>query len=81
MENNSGPKAGLEGVIEDAKGKIKELIGMITGRRDVEAEGETQQEKARSERKAAEHEAKAEGARARATKKEAEQRLRQERAD
>jgi len=71
MDKDSGPKAGLEGVVEDVKGKVKEIIGRVTGRRDVEAEGETQQEKASSERDAAAHEAKAEAARARATKKEA----------
>jgi uncharacterized protein YjbJ (UPF0337 family) len=81
MDKDSGPKAGLEGVVEDVKGKVKEIIGRVTGRRDVEAEGETQQEKASSERDAGAHEAKAEAARARATKKEAEQRLRQERKD
>jgi uncharacterized protein YjbJ (UPF0337 family) len=79
VEKNSGPKAGLGGVVEDVKGKVKEVFGRVTGRRDVEAEGETQQEKASSERDAAEHEAKADAARARATKKEAEQRLRQQR--
>jgi uncharacterized protein YjbJ (UPF0337 family) len=81
VDKDSGPKAGLEGVVEDVKGKVKEIIGRVTGRRYVEAEGETQQEKASSERDAAAHEAKAEAARARATKKEAEQRLRQERKD
>jgi uncharacterized protein YjbJ (UPF0337 family) len=79
MERDSGPKAGFEGLVEDVKGKVKEVIGRVTGRRDVEAEGETQQQKARSEREVAEHEAKADAARVRATKKETEQRLHQER--
>jgi len=56
-------------------------LAELTGRRDVEAEGETQPTKASSERDAPEHEAKAEAARARATKEEAEQRLCQERHD
>jgi uncharacterized protein YjbJ (UPF0337 family) len=81
MDKDSGPKAGLEGVVEDIKGKAKEVIGRVTGRRDVEAEGETQQEKASAEREVAEHEARAEAGRAEATKKEAEQRLHQERPD
>jgi len=81
MDKDSGPKAGLQGVVEDVKGKVKEVIGRVTGRRDVEVEGEAQQDKASSERDAAAHEAKAEAARARATKKEAEQRLRQKRQD
>jgi uncharacterized protein YjbJ (UPF0337 family) len=79
MEKDSGPKAGAEGIVEDIKGKAKEVIGKVTGRGDVEAEGEAQQDKASSERDVAEHEAKAEAARAAATKKEAEQRLHQER--
>jgi uncharacterized protein YjbJ (UPF0337 family) len=66
------------GMLEDLKGKAKEVVGRMRGRRDVEAEGRTQQDKARSERDVAEHEAKAETARAEAAKKEAEQRLRQE---
>lgn len=81
MDKDSGPKAGLAGIVEDIKGKAKEVIGRASGRRDVEAEGKTQQEKASSERDVAEHEANAEAARAEATKKEAEQRFRQERPD
>jgi uncharacterized protein YjbJ (UPF0337 family) len=78
MERDSGPKAGFEGLVEDVKGKVKEVIGWVTGRSDVEAEGQTQQQKARSEREVADYEARAEAARARATKKEAEQRLHQD---
>jgi uncharacterized protein YjbJ (UPF0337 family) len=79
MERDSGPKAGFEGIFEDVKGKVKEVIGRVTGRRDLEAEGETQQDKASAKREVAEHETKADAARANATRKEAEQRLRQER--
>jgi uncharacterized protein YjbJ (UPF0337 family) len=79
MDRDSGPKAGFEGIFEDVKGKVKEVIGRVTGRRGVEAEGEAQQDKASAKRDIAEHEAKAETARAKATRKEAEQRLHQER--
>jgi uncharacterized protein YjbJ (UPF0337 family) len=81
MAKDSGPKAGTEGIVEDIKGKAKEVFGKVTGRGDVEAEGEAQQDKASSERDVAEHEARAEGARAAVAKKEAEQRLHQERQD
>jgi uncharacterized protein YjbJ (UPF0337 family) len=79
MPKDNGAKAGFEGIVEDVKGKVKEIIGSVTGRPDVEAEGETQQAKARSRRKSVEHEAKAEAARADATTREAEQRLHQQR--
>jgi uncharacterized protein YjbJ (UPF0337 family) len=81
MQRDSGPKSGLEGIFEDLKGKVKEVVGRVTGRRDVEAEGETQQDKASAKRDVAEQEAKAEAARAKATRKEAEQRFHQERQD
>jgi uncharacterized protein YjbJ (UPF0337 family) len=61
-----------------SRATYKEVIGRVTGRRVVEAEGEAQKKKASSKRDA---EAKAEAARSRATKNEAEQRLRQERLD
>jgi uncharacterized protein YjbJ (UPF0337 family) len=76
-EKDSGPKAGAKGVIEDVKGKAKEAVGVVTGREDVEREGEAQQEKAAAQRDVAKKEAQAERARAEADAHEAEQRAHQ----
>jgi uncharacterized protein YjbJ (UPF0337 family) len=75
---DNGPKAGLEGVVEDVKGKAKEVAGTVTGREDLRDEGRAQQDKAASEREVAEHEAKAEKARAEAEVDEARQRSHQD---
>jgi uncharacterized protein YjbJ (UPF0337 family) len=72
MAENSGPKEGIKGVVEDAKGKAKEAVGTVTGRDDLVREGKAQQDKAEAERDAAKKEAEAESARAGA--KAAEQR-------
>jgi len=74
----SGPKSGVKGVVEDVKGKAKEVAGTVTGNEDLEGEGRAQQDKAQSEREVAEHEAKAEKARAEASKDEARERSHQE---
>ena len=75
--NESGPKAGAKGIIEDVKGKAKEVAGEVTGHEDLEREGRAQQDKAASERDVAEHEAKADAARAEAEADEARQRAAQ----
>ena len=31
-EKNSGPEEGIKGVVEDVKGKAKEVTGTVTGR-------------------------------------------------
>ncbi len=33
---DSGPKAGVEGIVEDVKGKVKQVIGEITGNEGLE---------------------------------------------
>ena len=76
-EKSSGPKSGLKGVVEDVKGKAKEATGVVTGRDDLEREGEAQQRKAESEREVAKREAQADAARAEASAHEAEQRANQ----
>ena len=76
--NESGPKAGAKGVIEDIKGKVKEVAGEVTGKESLEREGRAQQDKAANEREVAEHEAKAEAARRKAEGDEARQRAAQE---
>jgi uncharacterized protein YjbJ (UPF0337 family) len=76
--SDSGPESGAKGVVEDLKGKAKEVIGEVTGDKSKEREGQAQQDKARSERDVAEHEAKAEAARSEASVHEAEQRMHQD---
>jgi uncharacterized protein YjbJ (UPF0337 family) len=44
MEKDSRRRAGLEGIVEDVKGKVREVIGRVTGRGDVEAEDEAKPE-------------------------------------
>lgn len=76
-DHKSGPKAGLSGVVEDVKGKAKEVIGSLTGDESKQQEGEAQQDKARAEREVAKKEAAAEKERAAADAAEAEQRVAQ----
>jgi len=77
MDKDSGPEAGAKGVVEDLKGKAKEVIGEVTGDDSKEREGRAQQEKAQSERDVAKHEAEADAARSEAAVHEAEQRSHQ----
>jgi len=76
-DKDSGPEAGLKGVVEDVKGKAKEAVGSVTGNKDLEQEGEAQQDKAAAEREVAAKEAEADKARAKSEAKEAEQRAHQ----
>ncbi len=76
-EKDSGPKAGMHGIVEDVKGKAKDVVGKVTGNKDLEREGQAQQDKAEAEREVAVKEAEADKARAEATAKEAEQRAHQ----
>ena len=61
-----GPEAAVKGVVEDAKGKLKEAVGSLTGDDSTKQEGQAQQEKAAAEREVAVHEAEAEKSRAKA---------------
>lgn len=63
-DKNTGPEAGISGIVEDVKGKAKEAVGTVTGRDDMVREGEAQQDKAGAERDVAKKEAEAESARA-----------------
>jgi uncharacterized protein YjbJ (UPF0337 family) len=74
---DTGPQAGLKGVVEEVKGRVKQAAGALTGNQDLRKEGEAQQHKADAQRDVAEQEAKAEAARARSKAHEAEQRSRQ----
>jgi uncharacterized protein YjbJ (UPF0337 family) len=75
--SESGSKSGAKGVVEDVKGKAKEVVGNVTDNEDLAAEGKAQQDKAANQREVAEHESKAEGARAKAAADEARERAAQ----
>lgn len=77
MADNSGPREGVKGVVEDAKGKLKEGVGTVTGRDDLTEEGKAQQDKAEAQRDAARKEAEAEKARGEAKAEEARQKSHQ----
>ena len=77
MANESGPKAGVEGGVEDVKGRAKEAVGAVTGDESLKLEGEAQQDKAAAQRDVAAKEAEAEKARVEASAAEAEQRSHQ----
>ncbi len=76
-DNETGPEAGLSGIVEDIKGKAKEVAGNVTGNENLKDEGEAQQDKAEADRDVAKNEAEAEKARAEAEAAEAEQRAAQ----
>ncbi len=74
---DTGPEAGVSGVVEDVKGRAKEAAGAITGDDAMQREGEAQQAKADADRDVAAKEAEAEKARAESEAHEAEQRANQ----
>ncbi len=73
----TGPKAGVRGVVEDVKGKAKEAAGALSGKDELRREGQAQQDKAAAEREVAVKEAEAEKARSEAEAHEAHQRAHQ----
>jgi len=73
--NTNRPK----GVVEGIKGKAKEAVGSLKGDRDLEREGEAQQDKADAEREAARKETEAARARAEAQVHEAREAAHQQR--
>ncbi len=76
-DNESGPEAGVKGVVEGVKGKAKEAVGAVTGNDEMQREGAAQQKKADAQRDVSAKEAEAEKARATAEAREAEQRSHQ----
>jgi uncharacterized protein YjbJ (UPF0337 family) len=76
-DKDTGPEAGIKGVVEDVKGKAKEVAGTATGRDDLVREGEAQQDKAEAQRDVAKKEAEAEAARGGAASAEARQKAEQ----
>lgn len=78
MDKDTGPEAGAKGIVEDLKGKAKEVIGEVTGDESKEREGRAQQDKAHAQRDVAKHEAEADAARSEAAMHEADQRAHQD---
>ena len=76
-ERDTGPVAGVKGVVEEVKGKAKEAVGAVSGNEELEQEGKAQQAKADAQRDVAVKEGEAEKARAVAAAREAEQRSHQ----
>jgi uncharacterized protein YjbJ (UPF0337 family) len=63
-DKDTGPEAGIKGIVEDVAGKAKEVIGTALGRDELKHEGQAQQDKADAQRDVAKHEAEAEASRA-----------------
>ena len=57
MSKETGPHAGVSGVVEDLKGKAKEAAGTVRGDDALRDEGRAQQEKAGAQRDVAAKEA------------------------
>lgn len=63
--------------IEEAKGRLKEAVGAVTGSSSLKREGRSQQQKADAQEKAARHEEHADAARAEAAQADAAERRHQ----
>ena len=61
------------GVFEEAKGKVKEVVGDVTDNPELEQEGRAQQDKGEAEREATQARAEAKAHEAKAREKELEQ--------
>lgn len=70
---DSGPENAVSGIVEDIKGKAKEVVGTVTDNDSLREEGKAQQDKAEAERDVAKKEAEAEAARGAANASEARQ--------
>lgn len=62
-DRDSGLVEGIKGVIEDAIGKTKEIVGILINNESLRKEGRAQQDKAQAQRDVAKKEAQAEAAR------------------
>ena len=76
--NDSAAKKGVEGVVEDVKGRAKEAVGSLVGNDDLKDEGQAQQDKAEAQREAAEAQTEARKADAKAEASEARQKANQD---
>ncbi|MDT5092987.1 MAG: hypothetical protein QOH60_2350 [Mycobacterium sp.] len=77
MGTKSGPQEAIESFVEETKGKIKEIIGIIFDRDGLKKEGQSQQDKAKSLRNAVKKEVQADSARAAAKASEAREKAHQ----
>ena len=77
VDTKSGPIEFVRGVVEDALGRAKQVIGIIIGHNDLINQGKAQQDKAEAQRNAGRKEAEAEKARGKAKAEEARQRAEQ----
>ncbi len=68
--DKGGFREGVEGTVEDVKGKAKEAAGTVFGNEDLRDEGRAQQDRAESQRDAARKEAEAEKERGKAAMEE-----------
>ena len=78
VDINTGLTDAVKGVVEDAKGRAKVIIGAVIGRDGLYKEGKAQQDKAQAQRHAAKKEAEAESARAAAKVAEKRQKAEQQ---
>lgn len=76
-DRDSGPVAAIKGIVEDAIGKTKEILGIVFNLENLRKEGRAQQDKAAAEREVAKKELQAESARAAAGTAEARQKAAQ----
>jgi uncharacterized protein YjbJ (UPF0337 family) len=74
---DSGPIEGIRGIVEDAIGKAKEIIGILISNDGLRKEGRAQQDKAAAKRDVAKKEAEAESARLAANTAEAREKAHQ----
>jgi uncharacterized protein YjbJ (UPF0337 family) len=63
-DRDNGIVEGIKGVIEDAIGKTKEILGILINNESLRKEGRAQQDKASAQREVAKKETQAEAARA-----------------
>ena len=52
-DKDTGPEAGVKGIVEDVKGRAKEAAGAVVGNDELRREGRAEQNKAEAERDAA----------------------------
>lgn len=62
-DRDNGLVEGIKGVIEDAIGKTKEIVGILINNESLRKEGRAQQDKAQAQREVAKKQAQAEVAR------------------
>ncbi|RAV00706.1 CsbD family protein [Mycobacterium colombiense] len=78
VDVKSGPVELVRGIVEDALGKTKQVIGIIIGNNSLIEEGKAQQDKAEAQRNAGKKEAAAEKARGKAKAYEERERAEQQ---